>query len=226
MAVSVGQRQGRAATHLDIVLQSVFDGGGVGSQGGAEIVNEHIRLIVVVAAVQLVGVVGIFIPASAIRQTNGCQQSRSICFVNAVQHFYMVGGTAVGCGFGELDNIRYPQVGKLHAFNGIAIGGFAIAQVAGIVGITGPDSVAQSVVDRLVIYTRRDIGVVPYAILCGIGEIVLVNVQRAGAGNIDGSLRYRSGQSNGAQTQAQSQHQAKGKELFQIFHFEFSFNIG
>ena len=130
----------------------------------------------------------------------------------------MIGGTTISCGFGELANAGYPQVGEFYPTNGIAIGGVAIAQVAGIVGITGPNGAAQGVIDRLVIYTSRDIAGIPHAILGSVGEIIFVNVQRAGAGGVDGGISHRDGQSHGSQAQAQGQHQAEGNGLFPIFH--------
>ena len=168
--------------------------------------------------IQLVGVVRIFIPSGSIRQTDSGQQISPICFVNAIQHFHMVGCSAVGGGLGELANVGYPQVGEFYPTNGIAIGGFTVTQVAGIVGITGPNGVTQGVVDRLVIYTSRDIAGIPHAILGSVCKIVLVNVQRASAGGVDGGISHRGGQSSGAQAQTQDQHQTEGRELFQIFH--------
>ena len=168
--------------------------------------------------IQLVGVVRIFIPSCSIRQADSGQQASPICFVNAVQHLHMVRCSAIGGGFRELDDIRNSKVSKLHSLHRIAIGGVAVAQVAGIVGITGPNGVTQGVVDRLVIYTSRDIAGIPHAILGSVGEIIFVNVQRAGAGGVDGGISHRDGQSHGSQAQAQGQHQAEGNGLFPIFH--------
>ena len=218
MAVSVGQGQGRTAIGLYIAFQSVLDGGGVGFQRSAEGINEHIGLIIVIIVIQLVGVVRIFIPSCSIRQADSGQQASPICFVNAVQHLHMVRCSAIGGGFRELDDIRNSKVSKLHTLHRIAIGGFAVTQAAGIVGISGPDGVAQGVVDRLVIHASRDIRTVPYAVLGGVGEIILVNIQGASAGGVDGGISHRGGQGHGAQAQTQGQHQAEGNGLFPIFH--------
>ena len=222
VAVSVGQGQGRAATHLHIVLQRILDRGGVGSQGGAEGVNEHIGLIIVMIVIQLVGVVRIFIPACSIRQADSGQQISPNCLVNAVQHLYMVGCSAIGGGLGELTNVGYPQVAEFYPTNGIAIGGVAITQIAGIVGIAGPDGVTQGVVDRLGIHASRDIRTVPHAILGGVGEIILVNIKRAGAGGVNGSILCPGSGDSDRETQQKrqthGQHQAEGNGLFPIFH--------
>ena len=134
----------------------------------------------------------------------------------------MVGCSAIGGGLGELANVGYPQVGEFYPTNGIAIGGVAVAQVAGIVGIAGPDGAAQGVIDRLVIHTGGHIGAVPYAILGGVGKIVLVNVQRTSAGGVDGGILCPGSGDSDRETQQKrqthGQHQAEGNGLFPIFH--------
>ena len=80
---------------------------------------------------------------------------------------------AVCGGFGELANVGHPQIGKFHAFDGVAVGGFSVAQVSGIVGVTGSNGAALGVVYRLVIYASRDIAGIPYPIFSGVGKSYL-----------------------------------------------------
>lgn len=91
----------------------------------------------------------------------------------------MAVGAAVIFGLGELDNIRDLEVAELHALDGVAVTGFAVAQCS-----TGA---AQNIVDAgLVKYAGGHIGGIPNAVLFGVGEVVLVDGQGAGSGFING----------------------------------------
>ena len=129
----------------------------------------------------------------------------------------MAVGAVVIFGLGELDNIRNLDIAELHALDGVAVAGFAVAQ-SGF-------AAAQNIVHAgLVEYSGGHIGGIPHAVFFGIGQIVLVDGQGAGSGFIDGSvLQFGGGDSDG-ETEQHGQSQQQGENLGNVFHFAFSFH--
>ena len=152
-------------------------------EGSRQRINQHIGLIVILGGIQGIR---IGIAVLAVCQVQCFQEIRTLGLVDGVQHFHMAVGAAVIFGLGELDNIRNLEVTELHALDGVAVAGFAVAQSS-----TGA---AQNIVDTsLIEYAGGDIGGIPNAVLFSIGQVILVDGQGSVVGLVaSGSSASRS----------------------------------
>ena len=175
LALAVGIRQGHGCTvGGSVTLHCVLDSGSVGSQAGGQGGDQHIRLVEILGFIQSIR---FFVPILSVRQTQGFQEVRTLGLVHGVQDFHMTVG---GFGFAVLENVGHLYIGKLDTLNGISVAGFAVAQ-------SGRSISAQNIVyPGFVINAGRHIAGIPYAVLFGVGQIVLVDGQRASLGFVDG----------------------------------------
>ena len=192
--LAVGIRQGHGRTvGGSVTLHGVLHGGGVGSQAGGQGGDQHISLIKILGCIQSVR---FFVPILSVRQTQGFQEVRTLGLVHGVQDFHMTVG---GFGFAVLENISYLCISKLDTLNGISVAGFAVAQ-------SGRSISAQNIVyPGFVINAGRHIAGIPYAVLFGVGQIVLVDGQRAGSGFVDGCILQLGGGDSHREGQEQCQ---------------------
>ena len=137
LAVAVGQGHGDAAVCLDIGFHGILYDSCVGFQSCVQGINQHIGLVVELGGVQLVSLVRVLIAASAVLQTDGFQELRALDLVDTVQHFHMVGGRVIIGGLSELDDVRDLQDGEFHAGDRVTVALFAVAQIGGVVVVTG-----------------------------------------------------------------------------------------
>ena len=215
LAVGIGQGHGSAAVGSDVALQSVLDAGGVGLQGQSQGIDQDIRLVEILVLIQLVGI-GVTLVAAL--QAQGIQQVGPDGLVDAVQHLHMVVGDTVLLGLGELHDIGDLQVGELDTLDSVAVAGLAVAQVGLGVIIAGPDSLAQGLVDVLVIHAGGDIGGVPDTVLLGVGQIVLVQGHGALGGLVDGGVGHVGGEGGGDAGENHNDREAHGQKLLQVLH--------
>ena len=130
----------------------------------------------------------------------------------------MVVGDTVLLGLGELNDLGDLQVGELDTLDSVAVAGLAVAQVGLGVIVTGPDSLAQGLVDVLVIHAGGDIGGVPDTVLLGVGQIVLVQGQGALGGLVDGGVGHVGGEGGGDAGENHNNREAHGQKLLQVLH--------
>ena len=175
-AVSIGQGHGSAALS-DVGFQSVLHCGSIGFQRGTQGRNKDIGLVVVFGIVQLVRTIRLFITVGAVSQSQCVQEVCSRGLADAVEGLHMVRVRTVRRRPRKLNNIRDPEIGKLHILQGIA--------VEGIIYI-------------LVVDASRHVAGVPRAVLLGVGHIHLVDGQGAFGGGIDaGIFRLSCGNADG-----------------------------
>ena len=196
LAFAVGISQGHGCTvGGSVTLHGVLHGGGVGSQAGGQGGDQHIRLVEILGFIQSIR---FFVPILSVRQTQSIQEVRTFGLVHGIQDFHMTVG---GFGFAVLENVGHLYIGKLDTLNGISVAGFAVAQSGGSIS-------AQNIVyPGFVINAGRHIAGIPYAVLFGIGQIVLVDGQRAGFGYVDGG-HIRQFRSGGGHREGQEQCQS------------------
>ena len=224
----LGLAVGIGGSHLDtavcghVLFQSVLDGGGVGFQTGSQGIDQHIRLIEILGGIQLVSI-GI-----ALGTVFHAQCPEEVCalhLVDGIQHFNMVIGTVVSSGLRELNDISDLHIAELDALNGVAVACFAVAQVGFVVGITVTVAAQNINNTGLVHNTGGNIGAVPYAVLFGIGQIVLVNGQRTLPGFINGSVLYFSCKCSGNAGQHHHQCQTNRHQLLKLFHINIVLSV-
>ena len=220
LAVGIGQGHCSTAICSNVVFHSGFNGGGIGFQTGCQSIDQHIGLIEILVFVQ---VVCIGIPLGTIFQTQGLQEVSTLYLVDTVQNLHMVVGAVISGGFGKLDDIRNPQIGKFLALDGLAVADFSIAQIRLVIIVTSPDSATQNVFDTFfVIAAGGHIGAVPDTVLFGVRNIVLVDGKRTGAALVNEDIfgRIRGCHSGGADGEGQDQHERKTQSdcFFEVFH--------
>ena len=212
----------------DISFQCVLNSSGVLCHGIGQGLIQSIGSVVVIGAVQLVGVVCIFIAACAIFQTDGSQQIGRYFLVEAIQNLgHIVVGMLVIGGFSESHHISNPNNGELGTLDGIAVGVLAIAQgVVGIaVGIALTDGVAQNFFNIALPPAGADKRIfIPDTILHGVGPVKLPDGQRTLCVHIDGCILIFSGRSGNGAGYAHEKCQTQGDGLDKLgFHFRFPF---
>ena len=196
LAVSIGQGHG-SAVRSDIGFQNVLHGGGIGFQRGTQGRDKDIGLVVVIGIVQLVGTVSLLITVGAVFQSQRIQEVCSRGLADAVEGLHMVRVHAIRRRPRKLNNIRDPEISKLHILQGIAVEG---------------------IIHDLVVDAGRHVAGIPRAVLLGVGQIYLVDGQGAFGGGIGaGTFRLSGGNANG---EAEKQHQGKnqGNHFGKLFH--------
>ena len=195
-AVSIGQGHGSAALS-DVGFQSVLHSGGIGFQRGTQGRDKDIGLIVVIGIVQLVGTIRLLITLGAVSQSQCVQEVCSRGLADAVEGLHMVRVRAVRRGFRNLNNIRDPEISKLHILQGIAVEG---------------------IIHVLVIDAGRHVAGIPRAVLLGVGQIYLVNGQGAFGGGIGAGTFRLSGGNAGGEAKKQRQGENQGDHFGKLFH--------
>ena len=109
----------------------------------------------------------------------------------------MVKIRAVRCGLRELNNIRNPEVGEFHILQGITV---------------------QGIIYGLVVDTGGNIAGVPDTVLFGIGQVYLVDGQRAFGGGINGGVLRLRGRGTNGETQEQREGEQQGDCFGKLFH--------
>ena len=222
-SVGIRQRHSGTAIGFHIRFQSVLGGSCVAFQSGVQSIDEDIGLVIVIlGTVQLIGIGSIGILLGTAVQAQGLQEVRTFGLVDAVQNLNVIGGGAVVGGLGKLDDIRDPQIRELHTGDGISEALFAVAQVTGIVGITGTGSTDEGIINILVIDTGGDIAGIPDTVLFRIGQVHLVDGQAAGSVLVNenifrGIIGFHCGCAH-RERQDQSKGQNQGKRLCQFSH--------
>ena len=131
-------------------------------------------------------------------------------------------------GFRKGNNVGYLQGGKFHAFQSIAVGVLAVAQViaGAAIGIALPDSVAQHIFHIAFTPAGGDEGIlVPDTVLDGVGPVILKNRQRAGGIGVNGGVCRICCQGRGDTAEKQHQGHHQGKKLLHFETFPFSFLV-
>ena len=202
LAIGIGGGHCGSAVSSHVLFQGILDGGGVGFQSGCQSIDQDIGLIEELTGIQLVSV---GVTLGTVFHTQCLQEVSALYLVDTIQHFNMVVGTTIIGGFGELDDVSNLQVAELNTLDCVTVACFAVTQI-GLVVIIAVALAAQDVHDAGLIHdTGRYIGGVPYAVFLSVGQIVLVDGQRAGAGGINsGILHSRCGNTN-RNSQAQYQ---------------------
>ena len=196
LAVSICQGHGSAALS-DVGFQSVLHCGGIGFQRGTQGRNKDIGLVVVIGIVQLVRTIRLFITVGAVSQSQCVQEVCSRGLADAVEGLHMVRVRTVRRGFRNLNNIRDPEISKLHILQGIA---------------------GEGIIYVLVVDAGGHVAGIPRAILLGVGQIYLVNGQGAFGGGIDaGIFRLSGGNANG-EAEKQRQGKNQGNHFGKLFH--------
>ena len=118
----------------------------------------------------------------------------------------------VGFRLAELYNVSNLYEAELHAFNGVPVAGFAVAQGGGVA--------AQDIIYAgFIVNTGGNIGAVPHAIFFGTRQIVFIDGQGASAGFVNGrSVIQRCGRDGERQGQGHHNGQSSGKDFFDCFH--------
>lgn len=182
VTLAIGQGHCSTAVALDIGLQSVLDTGGIVQQSGLHSVDQGIRHEVQNGTVVRIGVCIAIISV----QANGSQQSGSLGCVKAVQN---LGDVHVFFDFGVGGDLCDFQVGVLNTLNGVAIGSSVAGQVTDVISIALTDGASQDVVDVAIVLAGGNVAVcAPHAVLCGIGEVILVDVELTQCLGIDGGF--------------------------------------
>ena len=215
LAIGVGQGHCGAAVGSDVALQGVLDIGGVGLQSQFQSVDQDIGLVEVLGVVQLVSV---GVTLSALGQAQSVQQVGADVLVDTVQDFHMVVGDAVLLGLGELNDLSDLQVGELDALHSVAVGNVVVTQVRAVVVVTCADSIAQGLVDVLIVNAGGNVGGIPHTVLLGVREIVLEQGQAALGIGIDGSVGHISGIDSGDAGKHHDDCETHGHNLLQVFH--------
>ena len=217
-AVGIGEGHLRTTIGCDVGFQCVLDGGGVGSQGVCQGFVQSVGGVIVVGAVQLVGVVRIFIASGSVCQTNGGQQVSRGSLVEAIQYLgqIVVRVTVIGR-LRKGHDIRNLQVGKANALDRVTVAGFAVAQVVGI-------GAAQDVFHIAFLDAGGGEGIdIPNAVLHSVRPVILENGERTVCIRINEIIRNRChlhGRSGDGIGQAQNQRQAEGQCFHDVaFHF-------
>ena len=208
LAIGIRQGHGCAAVCGDVGFQSIFYYGGIGFQRRSQSVDQHIGLIVIFGGIQGIG---IGVALCAVRQIQGFQEVCALSLIDGVQHFHMAVVAAVIFRLGELDNIRNLNIAELHALDGVAVAGFAIAQ-------SGTAAAQHIVHAGLVKHAGGHIGGIPNAVLFGIAEIVLVDGQGAGSGFIDGGILQLGGGYRKRDGKSHHDSKAHCEKSFDRFH--------
>ena len=226
MTVLVRQGHIHASVVHHITLHGIFDHGGIGFQTSGQGVDQHVRLIEILACIQMVSV---GVALGAVFQTQGTEEVGTLHLIHGIEHLHMAVSTAIRGGFGELDDIGHLQVSKLNAGNGITVALAAVAQIGLVIGIAVTDSTAQGVDHILIVDTGGHIRAIPDTVLFRVRDIVFVDIHAAQAVRINGCVLggIFTLHSGGADGICQQQHQGKtqGNCLFQIFHnFAVSFH--
>ena len=162
--------------------------------------------------------IGVGVTLRTIRKTQGIQQVSADGLVDAVENLHMVVGDTVALRLGELDDVSDLQVGELNALDSVAVAGLAVAQVGLVVVVAGPDTLAQGLVDGLIVNAGGDIGGIPDAVLLGIGQVVLVQGQGALGGLVDGGIGHVGGEGGGDAGENHNNREAHGQKLLQVLH--------
>ena len=222
LAVLVGQRHSRAAKLTHILFQSVLHSGGVCVQAVGQSLVQHIAGIVVIVVAQLIGSVGVFIAASAVRQTDSREQVSSLHLIEAVQHHGLVvfGMLAVG-GLGKGYDISNLEVAEFHALDGISVGVLTVSQgiVGRAVGITLTNSFAQDFFHIAFTPAGGDEGIlIPDTVFQGIGPVKLPDGEGAVRVLMDGGIVHLGGKGHTGTAQAHDQCQTQGQNLTHFLH--------
>ena len=136
----------------------------------------------------------------------------------------VIGATIVG-GFGELNDFCDLHVAEFNALDRIAVACLAVTQIGLIVGITCAVTAQNINNTRLIHDAGGNIGRIPDAVLLGIGQVILVDGQRALAGLIDCSVCYFRCKYSGCTAQAEYQSQTHANDFLKTLHVAFSFLI-
>ena len=208
LAVGIGQRHGSAAVCGDVGFQSVLNHSGIGFQSRSQSVDQHIGLIEILGFIQSIGV---GVALCAICQVQCFQEVRALGLVDGIQNLHMAVGAAVIFGLGELENIRNLNIAELHALDGVAVAGFAVAQRS--------TRAAQHIVHAgLVEHAGGHIGGIPNAVLFGIGQVILVDGQGAGSGFVNGSILQLGGGYRKRDGKSHHDSKAHCEKSFDRFH--------
>ena len=123
--------------------------------------------------------------------------------------------------FGISADIGNAKVSKLNAFQRVAIGGAVLVQRGQPLGISQNVFHAVHIADA-----GGDIGTVPETVFFGIGQIILPQVDVAGAGHVDRRLIHRGGKSGNRKAADHYEGQQQGKNfLHAISPFRFVFLV-
>ena len=195
-AVSIGQGHGSAALS-DVGFQSVLHSGGIGFQRGTQGRDKGVRLIVVFGIVQLVRTIRLFITVGAVSQSQCVQEVCSRGLADAVEGLHMVRVRAIRRRPRKLNNIRDPEISKLHILQGIA---------------------GEGIIHDLVVDAGGHVAGIPRSILLGVGHIHLVDGQGAFGGGIHaGIFRLSCGNADG-EAENQRQGEDQGDHFGKLFH--------
>ena len=215
LAVGVGQGHCGAALIDDVALKSVLHIGGVGLQSQCQSIDQDIGLVEVLGGIQ---VVSVGVTLSALGQAQSVQQVGADILVDAVQDFHVVVGNTVALRLGELDDLSDLQVGELDALHSVAVGNLIVAQIGFLIGVAGANSIAQGLVDVLIVNAGGNIGRIPHTVLLGVREIVLEQGQAAFGIGINGSVGHISGIDSRNAGDHHDDCEAHSHNLLQVFH--------
>ena len=162
--------------------------------------------------------VSVGVTLSTLGQAQSIQQVSADILVDAVQDFDMVVGDAVALRLGELNDLSDLQVSKLDTLHCVAVGNLIVAQIGFLIGVAGANSIAQGLVDVLIVNAGGNIGRIPHTVLLGVREIVLEQGQAALGIGIDGGIGHISGIDSGNAGKHHDDCEAHGHNLLQVFH--------
>ena len=199
---------------MGIAFQRVLDGNRIGIKRGFEAVDQHVGAVVVHGhAVNHFIRRGITIFGA----DADCGDKGVVLFGggNAIQHFDMLRAVLA---LGKGANICDLHIGKLNTFDGIPIGIAVGVQRGDTTGIAQHGLHAAFILDA-----GTDIGAVPNAVFLGVGEVILVNVQRAGPGCVNRGLVHRSGKGRNRKAAHYQNSEQQRKDFLQVSRSSFRF---
>ena len=214
MAVGVRLRHGDAVVVAGVAFQRVLYRGGVGVQRGLEAVDQHVGAVVVHGEAvhnfirRRVAVIG----ADADSGEKGV-----ILFGggDAIQHLDMLRAVLA---LGKGADRGHADVGELHALDGVAVS-VAVGVQRGDAGRIAQHGLHAA----FILDAGADVRAVPNAVFFGVGEVILVYVQRAGAGGVDSRLVHGRGKSRNGKAAHYQDSKQQRKEFLQVSLSSFRF---